>query len=148
MESGSASSPVAPAGEAPASNAAPRGFPKGLRPVLRTLERLMTQGPDTAGHEYGTVRFTREGEAATPAGVRLVVPGDAQFGEWTVSAQLGGFGDAELDAAALGDVLTVRAWREGDKMRPLGLIIHTIRNQGFLLEVEDHTDEGAPWRTS
>jgi len=53
--------------------------------------------------------------------VRLVVPGEAQFGEWTVSAQLGGFGDAELDAAALGDVLTVRAWRDGDKMRPLGL---------------------------
>ena len=71
--------------------------------------------------EYGTVRFTREGTAAVPAGVRLVVPGEAQFGEWTVSAQLGGFGDAELDAAALGDVLTVRAWRDGDKMRPLGL---------------------------
>jgi tRNA(Ile)-lysidine synthase len=71
--------------------------------------------------EYGTVRFTREGAAATPEGVRLVVPGEAQFGEWTVSARLGGFGDAELDAAALGDVLTVRAWREGDKMRPLGL---------------------------
>ena len=71
--------------------------------------------------EYGTVRFTREGAAATPAGVRLAVPGEAAFGEWTVSATLGGYGDAVLDAEALGDVLTVRAWRDGDKMRPLGL---------------------------
>jgi tRNA(Ile)-lysidine synthase len=71
--------------------------------------------------EYGTVRFTHEGAAATPAGVRLAVPGEAAFGEWTVSATLGGYGDAVLDAKALGDVLTVRAWRDGDKMRPLGL---------------------------
>jgi tRNA(Ile)-lysidine synthase len=71
--------------------------------------------------EYGTVRFTREGEAGAPDRARLIVPGAVGFGEWTVSAQLGGFGDAELDAAAVGDVLTVRAWQDGDKMRPLGL---------------------------
>jgi tRNA(Ile)-lysidine synthase len=71
--------------------------------------------------EYGTVRFTREGAAAAPAGVRLVVPGEVEFGDWTVSARLGGFGDAELDAEALGDVLTVRAWKDGDRIRPLGL---------------------------
>jgi tRNA(Ile)-lysidine synthase len=71
--------------------------------------------------EYGTVRFTREGAAATPAGVRLAVPGEAAFGDWTVSATLGGYGDAVLDAKAVGDVLTVRAWRDGDKIRPLGL---------------------------
>jgi tRNA(Ile)-lysidine synthase len=71
--------------------------------------------------EYGTVRFTREGTAAVPAGVRLAVPGEAEFGDWAVSARLGGFGDAIVDAEALGDLLTVRAWRDGDKMRPLGL---------------------------
>jgi tRNA(Ile)-lysidine synthase len=51
----------------------------------------------------------------------LIVPGEAAFGGWTVSAKLGGYGDAVLDAAALGDALTVRAWRDGDRMSPLGL---------------------------
>ena len=39
-------------------------------------------------------------------------------------------------------------YRLRDKLRPLGLTIHTIRNQGFMLEVEDQPDEGAPWPTS
>ncbi len=71
--------------------------------------------------EYGTVRFTREDSAPAPGEVRLAVPGSAAFGQWTVTATLGGFGDAELDAAAAGDVLTVRGWRDGDRMHPLGL---------------------------
>jgi len=71
--------------------------------------------------EYGTVRFTREDAAAAPAGVRLAVPGEVEFGDWTVTARLGGYGDAEVDAAGLGDVVTVRAWQDGDRMRPLGL---------------------------
>jgi tRNA(Ile)-lysidine synthase len=73
--------------------------------------------------EYGTVRFARA-EVATsePAGeVRLAVPGEVRFGDWIVEAKLGGYGDVEVDATALGDVLTVRPWRDGDRMRPLGL---------------------------
>jgi hypothetical protein len=30
----------------------------------------------------------------------------------------------------------------------LGLTIHTIRTQGFMLEMTDCHDEGAPWPTS
>ena len=73
--------------------------------------------------EYGTVRFARaDAQAAEPAGeVTLAVPGEVRFGDWIVEAKLGGYGDAEVDAAALGDVLTVRPWRDGDRMRPLGL---------------------------
>jgi tRNA(Ile)-lysidine synthase len=103
----------------------------GLAIGIRDADRVLamddrgTQAIDVPGGrvlvEYGTVRFTREGQAAVPAGVRLLVPGEEQFGEWIVSADLGGYGDVELDAAALGDVLTVRAWRDGDRMRPLGL---------------------------
>lgn len=72
--------------------------------------------------EYGTVRFTRSASPEEPAGaVPLAVPGEARFGDWVVEGKLGGHGDVEVDAAALGDVVTVRAWREGDRMRPLGL---------------------------
>jgi tRNA(Ile)-lysidine synthase len=72
--------------------------------------------------EYGTVRFTREGAGtAQPEAVRLAVPGSAGWGEWVVDAALGGFGDVSVDAAALGDVVVVRGWQDGDRMRPLGL---------------------------
>jgi tRNA(Ile)-lysidine synthase len=74
--------------------------------------------------EYGTVRFSAEaagagGEHRQP--VRLPVPGSVGWGGWVVEARLGGFGDVELDAEALGDVLTVRGWQDGDRMHPLGL---------------------------
>ena len=73
--------------------------------------------------EYGTVRFAHaDAQAAGPVGeVTLTVPGEVRFGDWIVDAKLGGYGDAEVDSAALGDVLTVRPWRDGDRMRPLGL---------------------------
>jgi tRNA(Ile)-lysidine synthase len=72
--------------------------------------------------EYGTVRFTREDAGgATPEPVRLVVPGSAEWGGWMVDARLGGFGDVSVDAAALGDLVVVRGWQDGDRMRPLGL---------------------------
>jgi tRNA(Ile)-lysidine synthase len=38
-----------------------------------------------------------------------------------VAAALGRGGEAEIVGAAVGAVLTVRAWREGDRMRPAGL---------------------------
>jgi len=69
--------------------------------------------------EYGTLRFTRTGEAATPEPVRLSVPGRARFGDWEVEAHVGAPGDVTV--SNLGSELTVRAWRDGDRMRPAGL---------------------------
>jgi DNA-binding response OmpR family regulator len=34
------------------------------------------------------------------------------------------------------------------RLRPLGLTIHTIRTQGFLLEAAGRDNEGAPWPIS
>jgi tRNA(Ile)-lysidine synthase len=69
--------------------------------------------------EYGTLRFSRTADAATPDPVQLTVPGRARFGDWQVEARLGGRGD--VTATNLGPDLTVRAWRDGDRMRPAGL---------------------------
>jgi tRNA(Ile)-lysidine synthase len=77
--------------------------------------------------EGGHVRFTT-GPAAEPAAATLPVPGVCRFGSWEVRAELSaGVPAAEgpdlavLDPRALGGDLVVRAWREGDRMRPLGL---------------------------
>lgn len=71
--------------------------------------------------EYGTIRFRLGEDAAAPPPVALPIPGTAQFGDWTVEARLGGGGEVDLLAADLGDAVTVRGWRDGDRMRPLGL---------------------------
>jgi tRNA(Ile)-lysidine synthase len=71
--------------------------------------------------EYGTLRFSRDAEAPTPEPVELPVPGRARFGEWEVEALPGEPGDVSVTADALGGLATVRSWREGDRMRPLGL---------------------------
>jgi tRNA(Ile)-lysidine synthase len=77
--------------------------------------------------EQGHVRFTT-GPATEPAAAWLSVPGVCRFGAWEVRAELSsGVPPAEgpdlavLDPAALGGALVVRSWREGDRMRPLGL---------------------------
>jgi tRNA(Ile)-lysidine synthase len=69
--------------------------------------------------EYGTLRFTRVADAAMPDPVPLSVPGRARFGDWEVEARLGGPGDVTV--TNLAPELTVRAWRDGDRMRPAGL---------------------------
>ena len=69
--------------------------------------------------EYGTLRFTRTADAATPDPVPLSVPGRARFGDWEVEARVGAPGDVTV--SNLGLELTVRAWRDGDRMRPEGL---------------------------
>lgn len=75
-------------------------------------------GGQRAVVEYGRVRFTRtREEPAGPAAVELPIPGSARFGEWELVAGEGG----EFDAAALGERVLVRPWREGDRMRPIGL---------------------------
>jgi tRNA(Ile)-lysidine synthase len=71
--------------------------------------------------EYGHVRFTRGPEAASPEPVSLPVPGRVRFGDWEVEAQSGERGEAVLSADQLGIAVTIRSWRDGDRMRPAGL---------------------------
>jgi tRNA(Ile)-lysidine synthase len=71
--------------------------------------------------EYGTVRFKAGEDAPSPEPATLPIPGMARFGEWTIEARVGGGGEVELSATALGASATVRGWRDGDRMRPLGL---------------------------
>lgn len=99
--------------------------------------------------EAGLVRFavaTGRG-AGGEEGLRPVamsVPGRARFGDWELIAELGdeagepaGPELATLDAAALGSRLEVRAWRSGDRIRPLGL--------GGSKSLQDlFTDHGVP----
>jgi tRNA(Ile)-lysidine synthase len=77
--------------------------------------------------EGGHVRFT-VGRDAEPAETPLAIPGVCRFGSWEVRAELAsGVPEADspdlavLDPGALGGPLVVRTWREGDRMRPLGL---------------------------
>jgi tRNA(Ile)-lysidine synthase len=69
--------------------------------------------------EYGTLRFTRGPDAEPPPPAELTVPGLVRFGDWEVEARLGVRGDVTV--AELGSPVTVRAWRDGDRMRPVGL---------------------------
>jgi len=69
--------------------------------------------------EYGTLRFTRARDPEPPAPVELAVPGRARFGDWELEARVGGIGDVAV--TELGPAVTVRAWRDGDRMRPAGL---------------------------
>jgi tRNA(Ile)-lysidine synthase len=94
--------------------------------------------------EAGTLRFV-VGEARPPSEpVRLRVPGSVRFADWELRAEIRD-GDhppagpelATLDLDLLGDDLLVRAWREGDRIRPLGL--------GGSKSLQDlFTDSGVP----
>jgi tRNA(Ile)-lysidine synthase len=94
--------------------------------------------------EAGTVRFATEGERPLPEAVRLQIPGSARYGDWEIRAVLAG-GDVEpqgpelatLDAKRLGGEVEIRCWREGDRIRPLGL--------GGTKSLQDlFTDHGVP----
>lgn len=89
-----------------ASDAGSRSYdlPGGLRAVV----------------EYGTLRFRQGGERPAPEPVPLSVPGRARFGGWEIEAARGS-GEVLVSADALAGALTVRAWREGDRIRPVGL---------------------------
>ena len=72
--------------------------------------------------EYGTLRFGVGPDAPAPDPVRLPVPGVTRFGDWEVSARIDDrTGEALLSATAIGPAVTVRGWRDGDRMRPAGL---------------------------
>jgi tRNA(Ile)-lysidine synthase len=83
--------------------------------------------------EYGLLRLTAA-EAPVPAAVELAVPGRARFGDWELECELAGVAggatraasgaegaDGLLDADAVGGTLTIRSWRAGDRIAPLGL---------------------------
>ena len=89
--------------------------------VLRLGEGGGTKAVDLPGGvravvEYGMLRFDRSGPPVEPEPVPLAVPGTARFGDWEVRA--GGAGEVTV---AVHGPLTVRAWREGDRIRPVGL---------------------------
>jgi tRNA(Ile)-lysidine synthase len=93
--------------------------------------------------EQGLVRFRLGGEAA-PLPARLTLPGRCRFGEWELRAELRGAPVqpagpdlATLDAQSLGAEVAVRSWREGDRMRPLGL-------EGSKSLQDLFTDQGVP----
>ena len=71
--------------------------------------------------EYGTLRFRRGADAPAPDPVALAVPGVARFGAWEVESSRGLRGEVTVSGGALGGPLTVRAWRNGDRLRPVGL---------------------------
>ena len=95
--------------------------------------------------ESGVVRLGT-GSEPLPSIVRMSVPGTARFGDWQLSAELRegpldptacGPGLAALDAASLGDEVEIRAWRAGDRIRPIGL--------GGTKTLQDlFTDSGVP----
>jgi tRNA(Ile)-lysidine synthase len=77
--------------------------------------------------EAGGVRFAAAAHGVPPA-APMTIPGTARFGEWELRAEVfegeiarDGPGVATLDAGALGTEVEVRAWRDGDRIRPLGL---------------------------
>ncbi len=79
--------------------------------------------------EYGALRFAAGPRPEPPAPVTLAIPGAAAFGDWSVTAReaappapgAAGADTGVLDAGALTGPVTVRAWRAGDRMAPLGL---------------------------
>ena len=77
--------------------------------------------------EHGHLRFTREGGKPSHAATTLTVPGQISWAEGVLRAELSSFptGDGVLDHAALGENLVARAWRPGDRMRPLGMDGHS-----------------------
>jgi tRNA(Ile)-lysidine synthase len=78
--------------------------------------------------EQGFVSFGFRLDEPAPEPASLAVPGHCRFGRWEIRAELRsapvtpeGPELATLDAAALGGEVLVRAWREGDQIRPLGM---------------------------
>jgi tRNA(Ile)-lysidine synthase len=77
--------------------------------------------------EQGWIRFA-SGSEPEPAATALPVPGSCRFGSWELRAEIrlgplvrSGPELATLDPEELSDPLEVRAWRPGDRIRPMGM---------------------------
>jgi tRNA(Ile)-lysidine synthase len=73
---------------------------------------------------YGRLTIERPRAESDPKPTRLAIPGSAVYGNGELTASTGDdipVADGTLDAHALAATLEVRAWRPGDRMRPLGL---------------------------
>jgi tRNA(Ile)-lysidine synthase len=117
--------------------------------ILRLAERpeggtVELGGGLVAECESGFVRFLVPTADAAPEPAMLTLPGRARLGDWEVRAELrqapvepAGPELATLDAAALRDPIEVRTWREGDRIRPLGM-------QGTKALQDLFTDRGVP----
>jgi tRNA(Ile)-lysidine synthase len=122
-----------------AERAAGRQVPLG-RGRAAQIARLATEpeggeiqlgGGVSAVCESGRVFFAVAHEldaAPVPEAVSLSLPGRCRMGEWEVRAELhpapvqpAGPELATLDVASLHGPLEVRTWREGDRIRPLGM---------------------------
>jgi tRNA(Ile)-lysidine synthase len=119
-----------------AERVAGRDVPLGRR-VAREIWRLarLPEGGEvdlggglSAICEQGLIRF-RLGEESLPQPVALMVPGRCRFGRWEVRADVrrapveaNGPERAILDAGEVGPAMVVRGWREGDRIRPLGMM--------------------------
>ena len=106
---------------------------------MQEIERLAGRGGSGVAElgggvravaEYGFVRFVRGEDPAPPEAAVLTVPGTCRFGDWELEClpgpvpsldREGSVDEPVLDAGRLAGSLTVRAWRDGDRMRPLGL---------------------------
>ena len=112
------------AGAAASGVAAPSALSRREADQVLALDQRGTKAIDLGGGlravaEYGTLRFTRAREETVPDPAELTVPGRVRFGDWEVEASLGAGGDVTV--TGLGSTAIVRAWREGDRMRPAGL---------------------------
>ena len=110
--------------------------PEQARAIERLAERGGSGTVDLGGGlqatvEYGIVRFGHgPADGPPPAPAALAIPGRCRFGEWEVVSErdpatppgdLGSADEPLLDADRLARTLTVRGWRDGDRMQPLGL---------------------------
>jgi tRNA(Ile)-lysidine synthase len=108
--------------------------PASLAPAAAArVDELLALGPgggaiDLGGGlravvEQGVLRFAAGPPPAPPHTVALPVPGRALFGDWEVRCEAVAAEPAAgvVDLAALGGHPTIRAWRPGDRMAPLGL---------------------------
>ena len=71
--------------------------------------------------------------APVPVPVALSVPGEARFGDWTVSAHAS-LAERRDGVLACPGPFTVRAWRAGDRMAPLGMGGHTKSLQDLFVD--------------